>query len=214
MEIKGRNSMDLYERIKSPLDDDKTIEELAKIYAEKGNIEYYDIITNGESTDIDKKKQIEEFNKNILKECIEMEAEYLKQLEKKYDISLYTKERNEKLKILEDKLKVFRKEHYDDIANYEKCHNAFEKIGRIPLGDSKVFYENNQEALKKYNITEDDIKKYMKYDKSEEFELTKKIELFDLFMALSKYLSINLSINVLHFFINNFFIYFNIMIQL
>ena len=170
--------MDLYERIKSPLDDDKTIEELAKIYAEKGNIEYYDIITNGESTDIDKKKQIEEFNKNILKECIEMEAEYLKQLEKKYDISLYTKERNEKLKILEDKLKVFRKEHYDDIANYEKCHNAFEKIGRIPLGDSKVFYENNQEALKKYNITEDDIKKYMKYDKSEEFELTKKIELF------------------------------------
>ena len=33
MEIKGRNSMDLYERIKSPLDDDKTIEELAKIYA-------------------------------------------------------------------------------------------------------------------------------------------------------------------------------------
>ena len=178
MEIKGRNSMDLYERIKSPLDDDKTIEELAKIYAEKGNIEYYDIITNGESTDIDKKKQIEEFNKNILKECIEMEAEYLKQLEKKYDISLYTKERNEKLKILEDKLKVFRKEHYDDIANYEKCHNAFEKIGRIPLGDSKVFYENNQEALKKYNITEDDIKKYMKYDKSEEFELTKKIELF------------------------------------
>ena len=107
-----------------------------------------------------------------------MEAEYLKQLEKKYDISLYTKERNEKLKILEDKLKVFRKEHYDDIANYEKCHNAFEKIGRIPLGDSKVFYENNQEALKKYNITEDDIKKYMKYDKSEEFELTKKIELF------------------------------------
>ena len=27
MEIKGRNSMDLYERIKSPLDDDKTIEE-------------------------------------------------------------------------------------------------------------------------------------------------------------------------------------------
>ena len=170
--------MDLYERIKSPLDDDKTIEELAKIYAEKGNIEYYDIITNGESTDIDKKKQIEEFNKNILKECIEMEAEYLKQLEKKYDISLYTKERNEKLKILEDKLKVFRKEHYDDIANYEKCHNAFEKIGRIPLGDSKVFYENNQEVLKKYNITEDDIKKYMKYDKSEEFELTKKIELF------------------------------------
>ena len=170
--------MDLYERIKSPLDDDKTIEELAKIYAEKGNIEYYDIITNGENTDIDKKKQIEEFNKNILKECIEMEAEYLKQLEKKYDISLYTKERNEKLKILEDKLKVFRKEHYDDIANYEKCHNAFEKIGRIPLGDSKVFYENNQEALKKYNITEDDIKKYMKYDKSEEFELTKKIELF------------------------------------
>ena len=170
--------MDLYERIKSPLDDDKTIEELAKIYAEKGNIEYYDIITNGESTDIDQKKQIEEFNKNILKECIEMEAEYLKQLEKKYDISLYTKERNEKLKILEDKLKVFRREHYDDIANYEKCHNAFEKIGRIPLGDSKVFYENNQEALKKYNITEDDIKKYMKYDKSEEFELTKKIELF------------------------------------
>ena len=31
--------MDLYERIKSPLDDDKTIEELAKIYAEKGNID-------------------------------------------------------------------------------------------------------------------------------------------------------------------------------
>lgn len=63
MEIKGRNSMDLYERIKSPLDDDKTIEELAKIYAEKGNIEYYDIITNGESTDIDKKSRL----KNLIK---------------------------------------------------------------------------------------------------------------------------------------------------
>lgn len=55
--------MDLYERIKSPLDDDKTIEELAKIYAEKGNIEYYDIITNGESTDIDKKSRL----KNLIK---------------------------------------------------------------------------------------------------------------------------------------------------
>ena len=112
--------MDLYERIKCPLDDDKTIEELAKIYAEKGKIGYNDIVHNGESTDIDKKKQIEEFNKNILKECIEMEAERLKQLEKKHDISLYTKARNEKLKVLEDKLEELRN---DDIEAHDKMKN-------------------------------------------------------------------------------------------
>ena len=114
--------MDLYERIKSPLDDDKTIEELAKIYAKKGKIGYNDIVHNGESTDIDKKKQIEEFNKNILKECIEMEAERLKQLEKKHDISLYTKARNEKLKVLEDKLEELRN---DDIEAHDKMKNFF-----------------------------------------------------------------------------------------
>ena len=128
MEIKGRNSMDLYERIKSPLDDDKTIEELAKIYAEKGKIDYNDIVHNGESTDIDKKKQIEEFNKNILKECIEMEAERLKQLEKKHDISLYTKARNEKLKVLEDKLEEFRKSHYDVIEAIRNAKKFLRKL--------------------------------------------------------------------------------------
>ena len=160
--------MDLYERIKSPLDDDKTIEELAKIYAEKGKIDYNDIVHNGESTDIDKKKQIEEFNKNILKECIEMEAERLKQLEKKHDISLYTKARNEKLKVLEDKLEEFRKSHYDVIEAYKKCKKVFEETGKIITNISS--YELNKENLKKYNITEDDFYGYLEYKRIEKDE--------------------------------------------
>ena len=178
MEIKGRNSMDLYERIKSPLDDDKTIEELAKIYAEKGKIDYNDIVHNGESTDIDKKKQIEEFNKNILKECIEMEAERLKQLEKKHDISLYTKTRNEKLKVLEDKLEEFRKSHYDVIEAYKKCKKVFEETGKIITNISS--YELNKENLKKYNITEDDFYGYLEYKRIEKDEnlLEKEINSF------------------------------------
>ena len=170
--------MDLYERIKSPLDDDKTIEELAKIYAEKGKIDYNDIVHNGESTDIDKKKQIEEFNKNILKECIEMEAERLKQLEKKHDISLYTKARNEKLKVLEDKLEEFRKSHYDVIEAYKKCKKVFEETGKIITNISS--YELNKENLKKYNITEDDFYGYLEYQRIEEDEylLEKEIKSF------------------------------------
>ena len=170
--------MDLYERIKSPLDDDKTIEELAKIYAEKGKIDYNDIVHNGESTDIDKKKQIEEFNKNILKECIEMEAERLKQLEKKHDISLYTKARNEKLKVLEDKLEEFRKSHYDVIEAYKKCKKVFEETGKIITNISS--YELNKENLKKYNITEDDFYGYLEYKRIEKDEnlLEKEINSF------------------------------------
>ena len=170
--------MDLYERIKSPLDDDKTIEELAKIYAEKGKIDYNDIVHNGESTDIDKKKQIEEFNKNILKECIEMEAERLKQLEKKHDISLYTKARNEKLKVLEDKLEEFRKSHYDVIEAYKKCKKVFEENGKIITNISS--YELNKENLKKYNITEDDFYGYLEYKRIEKDEnlLEKEINSF------------------------------------
>ena len=170
--------MDLYERIKSPLDDDKTIEELAKIYAEKGKIDYNDIVHNGESTDIDKKKQIEEFNKNILKECIEMEAERLKQLEKKHDISLYTKTRNEKLKVLEDKLEEFRKSHYDVIEAYKKCKKVFEETGKIITNISS--YELNKENLKKYNITEDDFYGYLEYKRIEKDEnlLEKEINSF------------------------------------
>ena len=170
--------MDLYERIKSPLDDDKTIEELAKIYAKKGKIGYNDIVHNGESTDIDKKKQIEEFNKNILKECIEMEAERLKQLEKKHDISLYTKARNEKLKVLEDKLEEFRKSHYDVIEAYKKCKKVFEETGKIITNISS--YELNKENLKKYNITEDDFYGYLEYQRIEKDEdlLEKEINSF------------------------------------
>ena len=108
--------MDLYERIKSPLDDDKTIEELAKIYAEKGNIEYYDIITNGESTDIDKKKQIEEFiEEHIEKDVLDTEKlsltseEDFEKLILAYDLST---RKNSKYKTLEEDAETIEKNGY------------------------------------------------------------------------------------------------------
>ena len=76
-----------------------------------------------------------------------MEAERLKQLEKKHDISLYTKARNEKLKVLEDKLEEFRKSHYDVIEAYKKCKKVFEETGKIITNISS--YELNKENLKK-----------------------------------------------------------------
>lgn len=170
--------MDLYDRIQSPLDDDKTIETLAKIYAERGDINYNDIVTNGENKNIDRDQQFEEFDKNILKECIEMENEYLSEFSKKYNIALYTKDRNEKLKVLEDKLEEFRKNNHYDIVAHDKCRDAFFKIGLYPV-DAKKYYEEHETDLKKYNITEDDINRYMNYNEFEEVKLKDEIESFE-----------------------------------
>ena len=170
--------MDLYDRIQSPLDDDKTIETLAKIYAERGDINYNDIVTNGENKNIDRDQQFEEFDKNILKECIEMENEYLSEFSKKYNIALYTKDRNEKLKVLEDKLEEFRKNNHYDIVAHDKCCDAFFKIGLYPV-DAKKYYEEHETDLKKYNITEDDINRYMNYNEFEEVKLKDEIESFE-----------------------------------
>lgn len=170
--------MDLYDRIQNPLDDDKTIETLAKIYAERGDINYNDIVTNGENKNIDRDQQFEEFDKNILKECIEMENEYLSEFSKKYNIALYTKDRNEKLKVLEDKLEEFRKNNHYDIVAHDKCRDAFFKIGLYPV-DAKKYYEEHETDLKKYNITEDDINRYMNYNEFEEVKLKDEIESFE-----------------------------------
>ena len=170
--------MDLYDRIQSPLDDDKTIETLVKIYAERGDINYNDIVTNGENKNIDRDQQFEEFDKNILKECIEMENEYLSEFSKKYNIALYTKDRNEKLKALEDKLEEFRKNNHYDIVARDKCRDAFFKIGLYPV-DAKKYYEEHETDLKKYNITEDDINRYMNYNDLEEVKLKDEIESFE-----------------------------------
>ena len=94
----------------------KTIEELAKIYAEKGNIEYYDIITNGESTDIDKKKQIEEFiEEHIEKDVLDTEKlsltseEDFEKLILAYDLST---RKNSKYKTLEEDAETIEKNGY------------------------------------------------------------------------------------------------------
>ena len=159
--------MNIYDKIKNPLDDDKTIKALLKIYAKHGRISYNDIVTYGENENVDKVKQTDEFNDNILINCIQHEIDSLKQSKadtKKDKLLDYTNRRNKKLKEIDKKINDVQKENENYKEGYERCKTVFDKLNKIPLIPAKALDQNTKlaEDLRNNNITQKDLEDYEK----------------------------------------------------
>lgn len=159
--------MDLYDRIKNPMDDDKTIMELIDLYANNGYIAYNDIVKHNQNTKIDRKTIHDEFNKCILEECIKRYKENLEQMCKSTEKNeKYNQTRNKKIQELDEKIKAAKDKNKKFEEGYNKCKSAFEKEGYIPLSYHYAMEKESRivKITKDYNLTEQDLNDYFKYD--------------------------------------------------